>query len=53
MSNKNTYKKLENLGWDAFSKTGNINDYGIVVASREKQKEMNKQNQEEMNQPGM
>lgn len=46
MSDIKTYKKIEELGWKAFSNTGNINDYGIIVSAREKQKELQKQNEE-------
>ena len=40
MADIKTYKKLENLGWDAFEKTGDINDYGMVVSAREKIKQL-------------
>ena len=40
MADIKTYKRLEELGWNAFEKTGSINDYGIVVAAREKIKEL-------------
>ena len=45
------YKEIENLGWKAFSLTGDINDYGMIVSAREKQKELQKGVEEE-NQPG-
>ena len=46
------YKDIENLGWKVFSLTGDINDYGMIVSAREKQKELQKGVEEE-NQPGM
>lgn len=33
------YKLIEKLGWEAFSKTGDINCYGMVVSARELAKE--------------
>ena len=33
------YKIIEKLGWTAFSKTGDINCYGMVVSARELAKE--------------
>lgn len=50
MSKIDKLKKLEDLGWDAFSKTGSINDYGIIVSAREMKKELIKEQDE--NQPG-
>jgi len=40
MADIKTYKKIEDLGWNAFEKTGNINDYGMVVSAREKIKQL-------------
>ncbi|MBQ8452132.1 MAG: YqzL family protein [Clostridia bacterium] len=48
MGNQNSYKKLEDLGWEVFSKTGNINDYGIIVSAREKQEELKKEENENL-----
>ncbi len=50
-SENNKYKKIENLGWEAFAKTGDINCYGMVVSARELAKTKEKENEE--NQMGM
>lgn len=40
MADIKTYKKIEDLGWNVFEKTGNINDYGMIVSAREKIKQL-------------
>lgn len=51
MRENDKYKKVEKLGWEAFSKTGDIGCYGMVVSARELAKEKEMENQE--NQMGM
>lgn len=53
MADIKTYKKMEDLGWEAFRKTGDINDYGMVVSSRELAKEKAIQIEQEQNGFGM
>lgn len=44
MSENDNYKKIEKLGWELFSKTGDIDFYGMVVSARELEKEKEQQN---------
>ena len=39
-------KQVENLGWQAFKATGDINAYGMIVSSRELQKEHQKEEEQ-------
>ena len=47
------YKKAENIGWEFFEKTGDINAYGMVVSSRELAKEKLFEQEQENNGYGM
>lgn len=51
MNKIDTYKKVEKIGYDLFSKTGRIQDYGIAVSAKEMQKQLEREQEE--NQPGM
>lgn len=44
MNENDKYKKIEKLGWELFSKTGDIDFYGVVVSARELEKEKEQQN---------
>ena len=46
MSKIKTLKHIENLGWEAFKATGDINAYGMIVSSRELQKEHQKEDEQ-------
>lgn len=45
MSDIKNLKKIEDLGWEAFRATGDIGAYGMIVSSRELQKEKNRENE--------
>ena len=36
-------KKIEDIGWEYFKASGDINAYGMVVSAREKRKELEKE----------
>lgn len=46
MSKLKDLKRVEDIGWKAFEATGDINAYGMIVASRELQKEKIQENQQ-------
>lgn len=40
MSENEKYDEVKKLGWELFSKTGDITYYGMVVSARELEKEL-------------
>ena len=46
MSKIKDLKKVEDVAWKAFAATGDINAYGMIVASRELQREKIQENQQ-------
>lgn len=44
MRESDKYKEIERLGWELFSRTGEIKYYGMVASAREQRKEKEFQN---------
>ena len=53
MSDIKNLKKAEDIGWEYFRRTGDINAYGMVVSSRELAKEKRFEQEQESNGFGM